>query len=193
MLKRETRTLGLSDTTIRDRTIVIGVVFRGSLWLDGVVTANLNTASHDYDREISRAIKSSKQHPQLYAIIISHHLSLNRKISTRDLAKRLTLPVIAIAGSAGGSRTGPPLRAPKTFGIVVDGKHLEVTAAGVGRAECQRLYEIGCTRGSKTPEAVRVADLMAEQLGRGLLNPQGDTKRSKATERTKAISSRRGE
>ena len=190
-MKRETRILGLSGTTIRDRTIVIGVVFRGSLWLDGVVSATLDIAGHDYEREISRAIKSSKQYPQLHAIIVSHHLS--RKISIRDLAKRLRLPAISIARSPGVSRAEPFLRAPKIFGIVVDGKHLEVTAAGVGRAETQRLYEIGCTQGSKIPEAVRVADLMAEQLGRGLLNPQGDMKRSKATKRTKAISSRRGQ
>jgi endonuclease V-like protein UPF0215 family len=192
-LKRETRILGLTGTTIRNRTIVIGVVFRGSLWLDGVVTVTLDTAGYDFEREISRAIKSSKQYPQLYAIIVSHHLSRNRKISIRDLAKRLRLPVISIARSPDGSRAEPFLRAPKIFGIVVDGKHLEVTAAGVGRAETQRLYEIGCTQGSKIPEAVRVADLMAEQLGRGLLNPQGDMKRSKATKRTKAISSRRGQ
>lgn len=171
MLKRETRILGLSGTTIRDRTIVVGVVFRGSLWLDGVLTSSLDTAEQNYNPEISRAIESSKQYPQLHAIILSRRLSRSRKISIRDLARRSRLPVIAIAKSGNGSRAEKRLRAVKNFGIVVSGKHLVVSAAGVDRAEAERLFGIGCTQGNKIPEAVRVADLLAVQLGRELLNP----------------------
>jgi endonuclease V-like protein UPF0215 family len=171
LLKRETRILGLSSATIRHRTIVVGVVFRGSLWLDGVVTSNLDAAEKNYNSEISRAIEGSKQYPQLHAIILSPRLSRSRKISIPDLARRLRLPVIATARPAHDSGTERRLRAVKKFGIAVSGKHLELSAAGVDRVEAERLYGIGCTRGSTIPEAVRVADLLAVQLGRGLLNP----------------------
>jgi endonuclease V-like protein UPF0215 family len=169
LLKRETRILGLSGTTIRDRTIIVGVVFRGSLWLDGVVASSLDTVVRNYNPEIIRAIESSKQYPQLHAIILSRRLSRSRKISIRDLARRTRLPVIAITKSAEGSRTKRHLPGVKNFGIVVSGKHLEVSAAGVDRGEAERLYGIGCIRGNKTPETVRVADLLAKQLGRELL------------------------
>jgi endonuclease V-like protein UPF0215 family len=158
--------MGLSGTTIRGRTIIVGVVFRGSLWLDGVVTSNLDKAEQNYNSEISRAIKGSKQYLQLHAIILSRRLSHSRKISIGDLAGRLRLPVIAIAKSVNGLGGGSRLRVVKSFGIAVSGKHLAVSAAGVDRAEAERLYRIGCSLRNRIPEAVRVADLLAEQLGR---------------------------
>jgi endonuclease V-like protein UPF0215 family len=171
LLKKETRILGLSGTTIDHRTILVGVVFRGALWLDGVVTSSLDRTEQEYELQISRAIQSSKQYSQLHAVIVSRRLSRNRKISFRDLSVRLRLPVIALGQSNYRSRTGR-LRPLKSFGIVVSGKHLRVSAVGIDRAGAERLCKIGCTLGSTVPESVRVADLVAEQLGRVFLNRQ---------------------
>ena len=158
------------------RTIIVGVVFRGSLWLDGVLTSNLDATLRSYNSEISRAIESSKQYRQLHAVILSRRLSRSRKISVLDLARRLKLPVIASAKSADGSRPGRRLRAVKNFGICVSGKRLEVSAAGVDEVEAERLYGIGCTQGSMLPEAVRVADLLTKQLCCGPANPNENVK-----------------
>jgi len=171
LLKKETRLLGLSGTTTGHRTILVGVVFRGALWLDGVVSSSLDRTEQGYDLEISRAIQGSKQYSQLHAVIVSRRLSGNRKISMHDLAMRLRLPVIVLGKSNYRSRTGR-LRALKSFGIVVSGKHLRVSAIGIDKSGVEKLYRIGCTLGSTIPESVRVADLLAAQLRHVSLNQQ---------------------
>ena len=85
-------------------------------------------------------------------------------MTIQDLAERVKLPVIAITKS----RMRRKIRRKRTIHIdipVKDG-HVAVSAAGVEKDEAERLYRIGCSPYSKTPEAVRIADLLAEALSR---------------------------
>jgi len=164
LLKRETRILGLSGTTRNRRTIIATVVFRGSLWLDGVSTAIIEDEERNLNLKVSNLIKNSKQFSQLHAIIISQRLTPNRPISIHELAQRLKLPVIAISKPHKITRRGNA--SVKKFSIAVGGKTVAATAAGAGIAQAQRLYKVGCSPHSKVPEAVRIADLLIEELSR---------------------------
>jgi endonuclease V-like protein UPF0215 family len=161
LLKREARILGLSGTTICGNRILVSVVFRGSLWLDGVATSVIEAPDENYTLKASNLIRSTKQFSQLHAIIISRQLAQDRELSIQELTRKLRLPVIAIKPSK-RSR----VRNAKNFEIDVGGKHVAVSAAGVGRDEAERLYGIGCSPHLNVPEAVRIADLLAKQLSR---------------------------
>lgn len=116
----------------------------------------------NYNLEVSHLIKTSKQFSQLHAIIISQRLTFNRAISIQDLARRVKLPVIAITNSHSASRRED--RRVNKLAITVGGRH--VVAARVDKDQAEMLYGISCSRGSKVPEAVRIADLLTEELSK---------------------------
>jgi endonuclease V-like protein UPF0215 family len=154
----------LSGALIGQERIIATVVFRGSLWLDGVATTTIEAKERSYNLKLSNLITSSKQFSQLHAIIIGQRLMLNSTISIRDLARRVKLPVIAIAGS----NKGPPRgrRHLNELTISVSGQEVAVMAVGVDRDEAERLYGISCSPNRKVPEAVRIADLVTKELSR---------------------------
>ena len=164
MLKREIRILGLSGTPIGHKIIIASVVFRGALWLDGVATTVIEAKARNYNLIISNLIKNSKQYSQLHAIIISPRLTITRAASIQDLARRLKLPVIAITDSH--LRRSREKRHSSRFTLTVSGEHVDAAFAGVERKQAEMLYEVSCGPGSKVPEAVRVAELFANELGR---------------------------
>lgn len=140
---------------------MVSVVFRGALWLDGVATCVIEAREPDCNLKISKLIKSSKQFSQLHAVILSRRLLPNRKISIERLAGALRLPVIAI------KRIGRPrTRNANYLDMAVGGRHILVAAAGFGKEETESVYRIACSPSATIPEAVRVADLLAEQLNR---------------------------
>jgi len=163
LLKKETRVLGLSGTTIGQKTIIASVVFRGSLWLDGVATTMIEAKERNYNAQLSNFIKNSKQFSQLHAVIISPRLN-PKPTSIRDLARRLKLPVIAITQSRRKAKRGD--KHLERIAITINGEHVAATTAGVDREQAERLYVISCgtLRHVKVPEAVRIADLLTEKF-----------------------------
>jgi endonuclease V-like protein UPF0215 family len=166
LLKRETRVLGLSGTFSHDQFIVVGVIFRGSLWLDGAFALTLNLTEHNWLDKLASAIRRTRQFSQLHAIFISRRLSTLGRIPIADLTKRVRLPIIEISKSA--TRSKASRKAPRSGrqSVVVEGRHVLVSARGVDSDEAARLYLIACHKGCRIPEAVRVADLVARQLAR---------------------------
>ena len=151
----------MSSTRSGHRIIIASVVFRGALWLDGVATTTVEAKERNYTLKISNLIRNSKQFSQLHAVIISQRLNRTRAISTQALARSVKLPVIAIEARKGSGRGN---RRVNKFVIKVGGKRVTATAVGVNRNQAEGLYGIGCSPHSSVPEAVRIADLLAEQF-----------------------------
>jgi len=172
LFKRESRILGLSGTRIKGKIVIVGVVFRGSLWLDGVVTSIVDIAERSLNSEVSRTIESTKQFSQLHAVILSQRLVIKKGISIVELSRRIRRPVIQPSKRAKKRRPRKFASAVKDLDLVVNGKHVVVSAAGIGREEAEQLYRIACSPNCKVPEAVRVADLIAKELNSRSLNPQ---------------------
>ena len=165
MLKRESRILGLSGTTVDGEIIIASVVFRGSLWLDGVAAAIIPMTEEEYQVGIANLVKNSKQFSQLHAIVISKRLTLNWPLSLRGLARGVKLPVIATYGH---SHQISRSRGTERFALSVSGGHITASAAGTDRDQAEKLYAIGCRPHNEVPEAVRIADLFVEELRRSL-------------------------
>lgn len=156
--------MGLSGSRVGGNIVGIGVIFRGSLWLDGLVTSRFALTQHNYCNEISRMIAGARQFSQLHAIIVSHRLTLNRRLSIDELSRRTTIPVISLYKSAKEANHNKRTPSSKNFTITVNRKSLVVCAAGVARESAELLYRIGCSEGNWIPEPVRVADMLAKQL-----------------------------
>jgi endonuclease V-like protein UPF0215 family len=148
--------------------LVVGVVFRGSLWLDGVISCTLEMNGPNQNSTLSRAIKQSKQYSQLHAIILKERVVPGWKVNLADLARRVKRPVIATANRriSRAPKKGEGARDMHRYEIIINRRRLSVLAVGVGRAEAEQLFDVGCTPTSAIPEAVRVADLLVQQASR---------------------------
>ena len=147
---------------------MVGVAFRGSLWLDGVICCILEMNETNQNSTLSRAIKQSKQYSQLHAIILKERLVRGWKVNLSDLARRVELPVITIANRriSTAQKTGKSARGMQRYDITINRRPLSVLAVGVGRSEVEQLFNVGCTPTRGIPEAVRVADLLVQQASR---------------------------
>jgi endonuclease V-like protein UPF0215 family len=168
LIKREARILGLSTRRKGRNILVVGVVFRGSLWLDGVISCSLGINGTSQNIALSEAIKGSKQYSQLHAIIVKKELVLGLKASLTDLARRVNLPVIAIMNrrdsKAPRHEMGP--RGQQRYDIMVNGHHVSVLAVQISRKGVEQVFNVGCIPTNWMPEAVRVADLLVQQVSR---------------------------
>lgn len=166
MLKKEIRILGLSaNTTPKGVTIVVGVVFRGKKWLDGIITCTLTPKERNQIARISEAIRKSKQFSQLHAVIISERQITPRKdLAIASIQRNLGLPVIRIVDQRKlQTRKATRLHA-NYYELFVHGKKLHAIAKGISRENTQGIFTLTSMSTSPTPEAVRVADLIAGQV-----------------------------
>jgi endonuclease V-like protein UPF0215 family len=95
------------------------------------------------------------------------------------LSCKVKLPVIAIADSrtVSASKRDQGTRAVRCFDLVVGRKRVHVLAVGIGREDAEELFNVGCSRGNRVPEALRVAHLLAKQVSsREFLNQWGKVK-----------------
>jgi len=164
LLKKEARILGLSFTTRRNAgTFVVGTIFRGKSWLDGIATCTLNDERRRELLRLSRQIMKSKQYSQLHAVIISKNQKYFRARDITELARRLKLPVILLLrGRSRKIRGG--MKGVKQYALNVNDKRFEVCAMGMSRGKTRELLSVGCAPNSHVPEAVRVADLITKQV-----------------------------
>jgi endonuclease V-like protein UPF0215 family len=165
LLKKEARILGLSATAKRKgATLVVGVVFRGSCWLDGILTCSLELGKCDHVSHISKAIMKSKQYSQLHAVILSQK-SITPSWDITELARRIKLPVISLVKkNRAGMKKRKRLLGANYYHLVINKKPVFVLAKGLGHEMTQELLTIACTPRSSIPEAVRVANLITEQV-----------------------------
>jgi len=169
VIKKEARILGLSAPKVKwDKVPVVGIVFRGSLWLDGVLTCWIRKDQGDYISPLARAIRQSKQYSQIRAVILSRaDLVPGNHIDIAALADVIGIPVMAISDEYRSPRKSQkPRRAMKTmhYGIKIRGRHTWVKATGISYDMVREIFGVSCAEGRSLPEAVRVADVVARSL-----------------------------
>jgi len=162
LLKKEIRLLGLSAAKKKFGFLVVGVVFRGNLWLDGVISNLIEHDDPDRKSLISKTIKRSKQYSQLHAVMLAKQgLIPDHELS--ELASETNVPVIAVLESRPTRHPFKPRQNTNHYWLRVNSKCVPVLAAGVTKEDAEKMFAIGCTSGAKVPEAVRVAELIVRQ------------------------------
>ena len=178
MIKREARILGLAAASRGLQQIpVIGIVFRGNLWLDGILTCQIRPKEPDCMAELVGAILQSRQYSQIHAVILPGEVLVSGvRFDISDFSHKIDLPVISIARRA-LYRKGPSHRKPMPksrtdyFGFKIAGRLVPVKVSGISREETREIFDVACVEGQQIPEAVRVAKMVATHVAGTPLSP----------------------
>lgn len=186
-IKREIRVLGVDDGIFaphtRGEADVIGVVYRGGYWLDGVMRSAVTIDGMDATEKIADMVKNSPHYGQLRVVILDGITVAGfNVIDIKELFKKVDRPVIAV------TREKPSLeeieralenlpQARKRWKAVENaGKITQVQTrnaeepvyiqvAGVSETDAQKILRETSTR-SNIPEALRVAHIIASGIVR---------------------------
>ncbi|MGA2783545.1 MAG: hypothetical protein ABSF09_02460 [Candidatus Bathyarchaeia archaeon] len=127
---------------------IVGVIFRGSLWLDGLFTYTAGTNDKRYVTGLASTMKQSKQYSQIHAAVFSRENDLPNGVQDFDhLADEIDLPILVLRHSKFRNQKLTSIWSPNKDPVTVN-----------------ELFAIGCAEKMTIPEAVRVAELIANRL-----------------------------
>jgi len=178
-MKKEIRIVAWDDCSFkRNSKIVriIGVVFRGGQFIDGLISTQIKKDGTDATEKISEAINKSKHYDQLQYIMLDG-ISFGgfNLVDIKKLYKNTSLPVIVV------QRDEPNIKLfkdtikklfkdyRKRIKIVNNAGKLEKFGkiyyqhVGLSKKECKDVLRTSTTR-SDVPEPIRVAHIIASGL-----------------------------
>ena len=182
-IKPEIRVLGVDDGKFTPHTagsvIVVGVVFRGGCWLDGVMHTNITIDGFDATDKMASMINSSPHCKQLRLIMLNGITFAGfNVVNIKKLNLATNLPVIALTGdkpdldsirdalnnlNKTDERWKTVLEAGEIHEITNRGKKLYIALAGISLADAQKIINLTATR-SSFPEPLRVAHIVASGI-----------------------------
>ncbi len=181
IIKPEIRVLGVDDgpfTPHHGYVSIVGVVFRGGCWLDGVLSTKAKVDGFDATDKIASMILDSPHCRQLRVIMLDGvTFGGFNVVDIKKLNTLTDLPVIVV------TRTKPKFdeiqaamtklpnsaerwKAVQNAGPLLEvetrsrGKKVYIEICGIREADAKRIMQLTSTR-SSIPEALRVAHLIA--------------------------------
>jgi len=179
MLKKEIRVIGIDDAPFKKfkKGKVLVVVFRGGLYLDGILSTKVNVDGNDSTKKIIEMINKCKFKPQLQCIFLDGIAVGGFNIlDVKELNKKTKLPVIVII------RRKPNLEKIKNTlikikkkskikllekaGSIIPVNKIYIQISGISIEKAKEFLKIVCTR-SLIPEPIRIAHLIAAGITSG--------------------------
>lgn len=161
-VKREIRVLGIAVKPARadHKFHAVGVVYRGGLWLDGVLKTTVQ--GPEITDGIARMIKSSPHYPQIRVILLDDDLLCRgTAVDPVDLSCGTSRPVIAL-GFEEPERSAEGVSV-RRIDLRRGEKYIPILLVGLKERVAMRILETA-SRDEKTPEALRVAGLAVSAL-----------------------------
>ncbi|MEM2148006.1 MAG: DUF99 family protein [Candidatus Bathyarchaeia archaeon] len=187
VIKPEIRVLGIDDGMFKPHTKglvpVVGVVFRGGYWLDGVMHTRVRVDGFEATNKIALMITNSPHYKQLRVIMLDGITFAGFNIiDIKELNAKTSLPVIAVTREKpdfnkihealknlkrSEERWKAILNAGETIEVPVRGEKEKIymQISGICEYDARRILELTSTR-SNVPEALRVAHLIASGLSK---------------------------
>lgn len=160
-IKREIRVLGLASKSRGNRYSIIGVIYRGSLWLDGVLAMDLKGGERS--EEVVEMVRGSPHHPQIRVILLDDELLHDRELDPYRLHLGAERPVIALSKQPRWPEPPEGLYA-LSFEMELGESKLRILSVGLRSKEAASVLRVATRPGETLPEALRVARLIAEAL-----------------------------
>lgn len=187
VIKPEIRVLGVDDGQfvphVPGQVLVVGVVFRGGYWLDGVMHTKIAVDGFDATDKIASMITSSPHCKQLRVVMLNGITFAGfNVVDIKALNKATNLPVITV------TRDKPDLdeihealqnlpESERRWNLVLDAgepsslstrnaeETVYVQTAGISMEDAEKIVRLTSTR-SSVPEPLRVAHLIASGIAR---------------------------
>jgi endonuclease V-like protein UPF0215 family len=186
-IKPEIRVLGVDDGIFVPHTKgtadVVGVVYRGGYWLDGVMRTQVTIDGMEATEKIAVMIKKSPHYEELRVVILNGITFAGfNVVDINKLSKSANLPVIAVTREKPDLQKirkaleNLPERERRWQAIESAGKIIDVQTrnteeavymqiAGVSQEDAKKILKSTSTQ-SNIPEALRVAHIIATGLTR---------------------------
>ena len=184
-IKPEIRVLGVDDGVFiphsKGLVDVVGIVFRGGYWLDGVMRTEIEVDGLDATEKIASMIIESPHYKQLRIIMLSGITFAGfNVVDIKELYSKTGLPVIALTRDLPKMEEirqaleNLPEKEKRWKAILNAGEIFEVQTregeepiymqiAGIEREDAEKIVKITSTR-SNIPEPLRVAHIIASGL-----------------------------
>lgn len=185
VIKPEIRVLGVDDGKFiphaRGHVPVVGVVFRGGYWIDGVMSTTITVDGLDATEKISHMITSSPHYRQLRVIMLNGvTFGGFNVVDIKALNAKTRLPIIVVTQkkpclskvcdalknlSNSEERWRAILNAGDIFAVKAKrgNQRVYVEVVGITKELAQEIISLTSTRGNM-PEALRVAHLIASGI-----------------------------
>jgi len=185
VIKPEIRVLGVDDGVftphVKGFAPLIGVVFRGGYWLDGVMSTRVEVDGFDSTAKISAMVLNSPHYKQLRVIMLDGvTFGGFNVVDIKKLNTETGLPVIAVTREKPNFKDirkalkNLPQNEKRWKAVLNAGKILEVCTrnkrekvyvemAGILEEDAQKIVKLTSTR-SSVPEPLRVAHLIASGI-----------------------------
>jgi len=185
-IKPEIRVLGVDDGAFvphtRGLVVIIGVVFRGGYWLDGVMHTKIEIDGLDATNKIARMIINSPHYRQLRVIMLNGITFAGfNVVDIKKLYDRTKLPIIVVSQKKPNfeeireaiknlSKNEERWRAIKNAGEITEiqardhkNEKIYIQTHGILPTDAVKIVRSTSTR-SNIPEALRVAHLIASGI-----------------------------
>lgn len=160
-MKAEIRVIGIDDGfSRRKKKIVVGVVFRGGLWLDGVISSVVNVSGAFLGRRLGGMVAESKFYKELRFAILHGAMLRSAPAVAKEFANVTRLPTIALLHGRQGKPTDPSLRRARNTIRFVPRPGLSALCIGLTAERAKEILKVTTVR-PPLPEPVRVAHLIA--------------------------------
>jgi endonuclease V-like protein UPF0215 family len=179
MIKKEIRVLGIASASPHQRdgslTHIVGVVYRGNRWLEGVMRAVTPREQPNLTLEIIKMTMRSPHFPQLRVIVMDELVTKSGSyVDIKALSKKTGLPTVAVLRKQMPTRPLSKTRARNRRAIKVltdlpcrkwrfAGKAYFVYSAGPRGVELDEVLKV-CASREGLPEAARVARITVSSL-----------------------------
>lgn len=187
VIKPEIRVLGVDDGVftphVKGLVPVVGVVFRGGYWLDGVMHTKIEIDGFDATEKIASMIINSPHHKQLRVIMLNGITFAGfNVVNIKELSKEVKLPVIAVTREQPNfteirealknlpeseERWKAIQSAEKMFEVSTRSENEKVymQTSGILEEDARKILQLTSTR-SSVPEALRVSHLIASGISK---------------------------
>jgi endonuclease V-like protein UPF0215 family len=187
VIKPEIRVLGVDDGVftphVKGLVPVVGVVFRGGYWLDGVMHTKVEVDGFDATEKIVSMIIDSAHYNQLRVIMLDGITFAGfNVVNIRELNSETKLPVITVTREQPNfaeirealknlpdsqERWKTMKSAGKMFEVSTRSENEKVymQTSGILEEDARKILQLTSTR-SSVPEALRVAHLVASGISK---------------------------
>jgi len=178
-IKKEIRIIGIDECIPKNGlvkgTLIIGVIFRGRLFFDGLIDSIIDSEEFDANEEIARMIMNSRYFDELRIVMLSKLVfGKTNALDLKRFYEKIKLPIIVVNKNRNEKNTEKfmskedyevlkRLDERKLFKVNGSIKPFHVRFYGIDEDEVIKILKASCIEG-EIPEPLRVAKTLIKAI-----------------------------